>query len=70
MFVTHDIQEAVFLASHCAVLTARPARMAKFLQIELPYPRDLNMKTTGEFGAYVRLIYEQLGVTAGAPSRA
>jgi NitT/TauT family transport system ATP-binding protein len=70
MFVTHDIQEAVFLASHCAVLTARPARMAKFLPIELPYPRDLAMKTTSEFGAYVRQIYDQLGITAGAQSRA
>src|ERR1700710_1512800 len=63
IFVTHDIQEAVFLASHCAVLTARPARMAKFLPIELRYPRDLAMKTTGEFGAYVRQIYDQLGIT-------
>jgi NitT/TauT family transport system ATP-binding protein len=66
IFVTHDIQEAVFLASHCAVLTARPARMAKFLQIELPYPRDLKMKTTAEFGAYVRQIYDQLGITSGS----
>ena len=66
IFVTHDIQEAVFLASHCAVLTARPARMAKFLQIELPYPRDLRMKTTDAFGAYVRQIYDQLGIISGA----
>src|SRR5947209_9642023 len=66
IFVTHDIQEAVFLASHCAVLTARPARMARFLPIELPYPRDLAMKTTAEFGAYVREIYDQLGITSGA----
>jgi ABC-type nitrate/sulfonate/bicarbonate transport system ATPase subunit len=38
IFVTHDIQEAVFLASHCAVLTARPARMAKFLTVDSPIP--------------------------------
>jgi NitT/TauT family transport system ATP-binding protein len=66
IFVTHDIQEAVFLASHCAVLTARPARMARFLPIELSYPRDLKMKTTSAFGAYVRQIYDQLGITSGA----
>jgi NitT/TauT family transport system ATP-binding protein len=66
IFVTHDIQEAVFLASHCAVLTARPARMAKYLQIELPYPRDLKMKTASAFGAYVRQIYDQLGIISGA----
>ncbi|MBV9392978.1 MAG: ABC transporter ATP-binding protein [Methylobacteriaceae bacterium] len=66
IFVTHDIHEAVFLASHCAVLTARPARMAKFLQIELPYPRDLKLKTTDAFGAYVRQIYDQLGFISGS----
>jgi NitT/TauT family transport system ATP-binding protein len=66
IFVTHDIQEAVFLASHCAVLTARPARMARFLPVELPYPRDLKMKTTSGFGAYVRQIYDQLGITSGS----
>jgi NitT/TauT family transport system ATP-binding protein len=66
IFVTHDIQEAVFLASHCAVLTARPARMARFLRVELPYPRDLGMKTTSGFGAYVRQIYDQLGITSGS----
>ena len=70
IFVTHDIQEAVFLASHCAVLSARPARMARFLPIELPYPRDLTMKTTAGFGAYVREIYDQLGIISGAEHRA
>jgi NitT/TauT family transport system ATP-binding protein len=69
IFVTHDIQEAVFLASHCAVLSARPARMARFLPIELPYPRDLTMKTTAGFGAYVREIYDQLGIISGAECR-
>ena len=33
IFVTHSIQEAVFLASHCAVLTAGPARMAEYFSI-------------------------------------
>jgi hypothetical protein len=32
-------QEAVFLASHCAVLTAGPARMAEYFPIDLPFPR-------------------------------
>ena len=40
IFVTHSIQEAVFLASHCAVLTAGPARMAEYFPINLPFPRD------------------------------
>jgi NitT/TauT family transport system ATP-binding protein len=62
IFVTHDIQEAVMLGSHCAVLTARPARMAQFLPIDLPYPRTLAMKTTPEFGRMVAQIYRALGL--------
>ena len=66
LFVTHSIQEAVFLASHCAVLTAGPARMAEYFPIELPFPRDLPIKTTDEFGAYARRIYASLGLGARA----
>src|SRR3984885_6599802 len=65
IFVTHSIQEAVFLASHCAVLTAGPARMAEYFPIELPFPRALPIKTTDEFGAYARRIYASLGLGAG-----
>jgi NitT/TauT family transport system ATP-binding protein len=60
--VTHSIQEAVFLGSHCAVLTAGPARMADFFPIELPEPRKLHVKTSPEFSSYVRRIYDLLGV--------
>jgi NitT/TauT family transport system ATP-binding protein len=65
ILVTHSIQEAVFLGSHCAVLTASPARMAEYFSIDLPFPRALPIKTTDEFGAYARRIYESLGLTAG-----
>jgi len=62
IFVTHDIQEAVILATHCAVLTARPAKMAEFFSIDLPHPRGLELKTTREFGAYARRVYASLGL--------
>jgi len=65
ILVTHSIQEAVFLGSHCAVLTAGPARMAEYFAIELPFPRALTIKTTDEFGAYARRIYASLGLGAG-----
>jgi NitT/TauT family transport system ATP-binding protein len=60
--VTHSIQEAVFLGSRCAVLTAGPARMADCFAIDLPLPRRLNVKTTPEFGRYVSRVYALLGV--------
>jgi NitT/TauT family transport system ATP-binding protein len=62
LFVTHSIQEAVFLASHCAVLTAGPARMAEYFPIDLPGARTLDIKTTDAFGVYARRIYASLGL--------
>ncbi len=62
LFVTHGIQEAVFLGSQVAVMTAGPARMADQFRIELPEPRHLDVKTTEAFGAYARRIYGLLGL--------
>ena len=60
VFVTHSIQEAVFLGSKCAVMTAGPARMADLFPIELAYPRALAIKTEEAFGEYARRIYRLL----------
>lgn len=62
VFVTHGIQEAVFLASRVVVLTAGPARMAENISVDLPYPRTLDMKTQEGFGEYTRRIYRLLGM--------
>lgn len=62
VFITHGIQEAVFLGSHCAVLTSGPARMADYFRIDLPNPRTLDIKTSDAFGAYVKRVYRQLGM--------
>jgi NitT/TauT family transport system ATP-binding protein len=62
LFVTHGIQEAVFLGSQVAVMTASPARMAAHMDIELPEPRTLDVKTTEQFGEYTRRIYQLLGM--------
>jgi NitT/TauT family transport system ATP-binding protein len=61
VFVTHDIAEAIFLGTHVAVLTARPARMAEFFAIDLPQPRAFDVKTSDAFVRYSRRVYEQLG---------
>jgi NitT/TauT family transport system ATP-binding protein len=62
VFVTHSIQEAVFLGSRCAVLTSAPARMADFFVIDLPRPRTLELKTQEQFGELTKRIYRQLGM--------
>ncbi len=62
LFVTHGIAEAVFLGTRVVVLTAGPARMADRIDIDLPRPRTLDMKTQERFGSYARRIYHLLGV--------
>ena len=62
VFVTHSIQEAVFLGTRVAVLTAGPARMADYFAVDLEMPRGLDIKTHEAFGRYSRRIYKLLGL--------
>ena len=49
LFVTHDIDEAIFMANRVAVMSARPGHIKAELKIELPHPRHYRMKTSPEF---------------------
>ncbi len=62
LFVTHGIQEAVFLGSQVAVMSSGPARMAAHFDVDLPEPRTLDVKTTEKFGTYTKEIYHLLGM--------
>ena len=48
-FITHDVDEAVILATKVIVMSARPGRIKRIIDINLPYPRTQEMKMTKEF---------------------
>jgi ABC-type nitrate/sulfonate/bicarbonate transport system ATPase subunit len=51
LFVTHDIDEAVFMGSRVVVMSARPGRITLDRPVPLPHPRHYAMKTTPAFTA-------------------
>jgi NitT/TauT family transport system ATP-binding protein len=57
LFVTHQIDEAVFLSDRVLVFARRPGRLQENIEIKLPRPRALGLKRTPEFIAYVDRIW-------------
>ena len=49
IFVTHDIDEAVFLADRVVVMSASPGKLIADIKVELPRPRDASMVTSSEY---------------------
>ena len=53
LFVTHNIQEAVFLSTKVCVLSPHPGRLSAVVDIDLDRPRTLDMRETGHFNELV-----------------
>jgi len=49
MFVTHDVDEAIFLADRIVVLLPRPGRIGRILNVDLERPRDVSCMTSSTF---------------------
>jgi NitT/TauT family transport system ATP-binding protein len=69
VFVTHQIDEAVYLADRVLVFTVRPGRIKEEVRIDLPRPRELAIKRTAEFVRHTdriwRLIEEEVRESLG-----
>jgi ABC-type nitrate/sulfonate/bicarbonate transport system ATPase subunit len=64
LFVTHDIDEAIFMANRVAVMSARPGHIKSEVRIDLPHPRHYTMKTSPEFSRYKAELTEEIRVEA------
>jgi len=51
MFITHDVDEAVYLANRVIVMAARPGRLKEIIAVDLPYPRTEEIRLSAEFTA-------------------
>jgi NitT/TauT family transport system ATP-binding protein len=65
VFVTHDIDEAVYLGDRVVVLTARPARIREEIEIALPRPRDLTIKKSAQCHEYRNYIWDMIRSESG-----
>jgi len=64
LFVTHDIEEAIFMANRVVVMSARPGRIKADVAVRLSHPRHYTVKTTPEFSALKAQLTEEIRVEA------
>ena len=65
VFVTHDVEEAIYLGSRVVVLAPRPGRIDSIHAVPLPDERTQDMKLATEFTAMKRTILERIRETSG-----
>ncbi|GAA4705623.1 ABC transporter ATP-binding protein [Nocardioides conyzicola] len=71
VFITHDVDEAVFLANRVVVMAAGPGRIQEIVEVDLPYPRTEELRLSPEFTALRNrvwsAVYHQGATPSGAP---
>ncbi|WP_280347346.1 ABC transporter ATP-binding protein [Nocardia neocaledoniensis] len=60
LFITHSVSEAVFLAARVVVMSARPRRVHEVIDVDLPYPRDRELRFQPAFTALVSRVSRSL----------
>jgi len=69
LFVTHSIQEAVFLSDLVLVMSARPGRLIETIAVDLPRPRTMETMSTAKFGEYTLKIRALLAASGALASK-
>ncbi|MCK5633677.1 MAG: ABC transporter ATP-binding protein [Anaerolineales bacterium] len=63
IFITHDVEEAIYLGDRVAVMSPRPGRIVKTVDVPLPRPRRQTMTTEPVFSSLLAELLEALGIT-------
>ncbi len=64
LFVTHDIEEAIFMASRVVVMSARPGRIKADVPVPIAHPRHYTVKTTPAFSSIKARLTEEIRAEA------
>ncbi|WP_227258200.1 ABC transporter ATP-binding protein [Kangsaoukella pontilimi] len=68
IFVTHSVFESVFLSDRIIVMAARPGRVIEELQVDTPYPRHEDFRTSAEYAAHTRAASDALHRALAVPA--
>jgi NitT/TauT family transport system ATP-binding protein len=60
LFVTHDLEDALYLSDKVVVLSPRPGRVKSILDVDFDRPRDIEVKTTQEFQELLSRAYKMI----------
>ncbi|MGA6159001.1 ABC transporter ATP-binding protein [Stenotrophomonas sp. NPDC087984] len=60
LFITHDVDEAVYLAKRVVVMAARPGRVHRIIDVDLPYPRTEEIRLSAEFARIRNDVWTQV----------
>jgi ABC-type nitrate/sulfonate/bicarbonate transport system ATPase subunit len=64
LFITHDIEEAIYLSDRIYILSERPARVKEEITVDFPKPRNYDITTTESFNALKKHILDNLGTVS------
>jgi NitT/TauT family transport system ATP-binding protein len=60
VFVTHSVFESVYLSQRIVVMAARPGRVVEDMQVDAPYPRGEEFRTSAGYAAHCRDVSQAL----------
>ncbi|MFM7334547.1 MAG: ABC transporter ATP-binding protein [Tabrizicola sp.] len=67
IFVTHSVFESVFLSDRIVVMAPRPGRVVQEIQVDAPYPRTMEFRTSTAYAAHAQVVSEALAQAMGEP---